>query len=73
MLRGDTLPAQSSKSDFIFQLVSIQQDIVIDPEEEDDEEEKRDSPEERDFTVRMFGITEKSESVCNTFNVICSY
>lgn len=67
MLRGDTLPAQSSKSDFIFQLVSIQQDIVIDPEEEDvdedDEEEKRDSPEERDFTVRMFGITEKSESV----------
>jgi hypothetical protein len=67
MLRGDNKPAQSSKSDFIFQLVSIQQDIVIDPEEEDadedDEEEKLDSPEERDFTVRMFGITEKSESV----------
>lgn len=47
MLRGDILPAQSSKSDFIFQLVSIQQDIVIDPEEEDadeDDEEEKEIP-----------------------------
>jgi len=68
MLRGDFKPAQSSKSDFIFQLSSIfSEDETENGDDEDydpeDDNEKPEQKEDGEFTVRMFGVTEKSESI----------
>ena len=68
MLRGDFKPAQSSKSDFIFQLSSIfSEDETENGDDEDydpeDDNEKPEQKEDGEFTVHMFGVTEKSESI----------
>jgi len=66
LLRGNLTIKPSNKDDFIFQALEwIGDDIVDEEEEEDDEEESGQYVAKKDgfYTARVFGCTERSESV----------